>query len=92
MRTSGLPNFKKPWGKIYQDLPAGDYTVRIANNYNSKGWDGDRYFYLTTLSMIGGRNFLLPITFCIIAMLDLAAVVFFCRRFRALKNIVKLKS
>jgi len=34
MRASGLPNFKKVWGKIYQNLPAGKYQMVIQNNYN----------------------------------------------------------
>jgi hypothetical protein len=92
MRTSGLPNFKKPWGKINQDLPPGEYTVKISNNYNSSSWNGNRYFYLTTLSMIGGKNYLLPITFFVISLVDLVAVIFFCRRFRALKNIVNIQN
>lgn len=36
MRTAGLPNFKKLWGKIEIDLQPGDYHVKIKNNYNSK--------------------------------------------------------
>lgn len=92
MRTSGLPNFKKLWGKITEDLQQGDYTMVIANNYNSKDWDGNRYFYLTTLSLIGGKNYLIPITFSVIALFTLAAIIFFCKRFRSLKNIAKFKS
>lgn len=38
MRASGLPNFKKMWGRIEQDLDAGEYTVVITNNYNSTDW------------------------------------------------------
>ena len=32
MRTAGLPNFKKLWGKIDKDLPKGEYTVTIENS------------------------------------------------------------
>jgi hypothetical protein len=32
MRTAGLPNFRKLWGKIESDLIAGDYTVNITNS------------------------------------------------------------
>ena len=38
MRTSGLPNFKKLWGVINQDLLPGNYTIQINSNYNSKEW------------------------------------------------------
>jgi len=91
MRTSGLPNFKKPWGRIESDVPVGNYTVVISNNYDSSQSNGNRYFILTTLSIVGGRNFILPITFMVISMLSLTAVVFFCRRFRSLKNIGSIR-
>lgn len=32
MRTAGLPNFRKLWGKIEQDLEAGDYVITIDNS------------------------------------------------------------
>ena len=38
MRTSGLPNFKKLWGVINQDLAPGNYTLHVIFNYNSKEW------------------------------------------------------
>ena len=33
MRTAGLPNFRKLWGTITDDLPAGEYTLKIEDNY-----------------------------------------------------------
>lgn len=33
MRTAGLPNFRKLWGKIDKDLEEGQYQVTIKNNY-----------------------------------------------------------
>jgi len=33
MRTAGLPNFRKLWGKIDATLPAGEYYLKIVNNY-----------------------------------------------------------
>jgi hypothetical protein len=29
MRTAGLPNFRKLWGRIENGLAAGDYIVQI---------------------------------------------------------------
>jgi len=31
MRTAGLPNFRKLWGRIPGGLEAGDYEVHINN-------------------------------------------------------------
>jgi hypothetical protein len=61
MRISGLPNFSKLWGKIHQDLPAGDYVMTIGNNFSLKEWSGNKYFILTTNSSAGGANYLLPV-------------------------------
>ena len=33
MRPAGLPNFRKLWGRIREDLPEGDYTVVIEDNF-----------------------------------------------------------
>ena len=33
MRTAGLPNFRKLWGKIENGLDAGKYQIKIENNY-----------------------------------------------------------
>lgn len=37
MRTAGLPSFRKLWGKVHEDLVAGNYTMVIDNRifYNS---------------------------------------------------------
>jgi len=63
----------------------------IKNNYNSSAWDGNRVFILTTMSLIGGKNFLLPTAFLCIALFSLVAAIFFCFRFRALRDIGKIK-
>ena len=31
MRIASLPNFRKLWARINQDLPAGQYTIQITN-------------------------------------------------------------
>jgi len=32
MRTAGLPDFRKLWGRITVDLPAGTYNLKIDNS------------------------------------------------------------
>lgn len=85
MRTSGLPNFRKPWGWIYQDIPVGSYVMRVHNSYNSSQWNSNRYFYLSTDSFLGGKNYFIPGIFMLLALLNLIAIIFFCRRDRKLK-------
>jgi hypothetical protein len=92
MRTSGLPNFVKPWGRIEQTLPRGTYTVSINTHYNNTQWMGTRSVVLTTASSVGGKNFLLPTSFLLIAILSCLATVFFCWRFWALRDLGKISN
>lgn len=43
MRPAGLPNFRKLWGRIQQDLEPGIYTMSINSNYPVKGFNGKKY-------------------------------------------------
>jgi hypothetical protein len=36
MRTAGLPNFRKLWGRIDETLPKGNYYLKITNSYEVK--------------------------------------------------------
>lgn len=78
MRTAGLPNFRKLWGKIEADLEEGDYYVSIANNYNVKDFSGTKSFVLSTTNMLGGRNYFLAVCYIVVGALCIVfAVIFF---------------
>lgn len=36
MRTAGLPDFRKIWGRIDHDIEPGYYSLEIDNSYKSK--------------------------------------------------------
>ncbi len=57
MRTAGLPNFKKLYGKIFTPMKAGKYSFTYQNNYK---YGEDRQIILSSSSAIGGRNWLIP--------------------------------
>ena len=40
MRTAGLPNFRKLYGKLNEDLAEGTYTLKIKNNYDVQSFGG----------------------------------------------------
>jgi hypothetical protein len=88
MRTAGLPNFRKLWGKIESDLIAGDYTVNITNNYDVNSFAGNKYFVLSTSGAFGGKNPFLAIAYCVIGGICLLiAIIFFAKfKFRAAEN------
>lgn len=57
MRTAALPNFRKLYGKIEEDLDANQkITVAIQNNYNTYSFDGNKKLVLSTTGWIGGKN------------------------------------
>eukprot|EP01132_Coremiostelium_polycephalum_P004775 gene4775-5955_t len=55
MRTAGLPDFKKLYRIINQDVK-GNITVEIQSNYPVKSFDGKKYVVLSTTTWIGGKN------------------------------------
>lgn len=79
MRTAGLPNFRKLWGKIKQDLDASkDYELTIQNNYKVDAFSGNKSFVLSTTNMLGGQNYFLAICYIVVGALCLVfAIIFF---------------
>eukprot|EP00747_Dinoflagellata_sp_TGD_P163883 gnl/TRDRNA2_/TRDRNA2_183075_c0_seq1.p1 gnl/TRDRNA2_/TRDRNA2_183075_c0~~gnl/TRDRNA2_/TRDRNA2_183075_c0_seq1.p1 ORF type:complete len:426 (-),score=82.44 gnl/TRDRNA2_/TRDRNA2_183075_c0_seq1:50-1327(-) len=57
MRIAGLPNFRKLWGKVDQDLKAGTrLRVNFVDNFPVKEFHGKKAFVISTSSVLGGRN------------------------------------
>lgn len=57
MRTAALPNFRKLYGRIEQDLNADDVVVvNVTNNYNTYSFGGKKKLILSTTSWLGGKN------------------------------------
>jgi hypothetical protein len=78
MRTAGLPNFRKLWGRIEQDLSPGQYTMSINNVYDVTSYDGNKFFVLSTTNALGGKNYFLAICYIVVGSLCLVfAIIFF---------------
>ena len=78
MRTAGLPNFRKLYGKIDEDLKKGSYDLNIVNNYNVESFAGSKYFVLSTTNVLGGTNYFLAVCYIIVgALCIMFGIIFF---------------
>jgi len=78
MRTAGLPNFRKLYGEISEDLKQGDYQLEIVNIYDVSSFAGSKYFVLSTTNLLGGTNYFLAICYIIVgALCIMFGIIFF---------------
>ena len=78
MRTAGLPNFRKLWGKIKENtITKGEYELTIYGKYDVKKFEGKKSFIITNQNAIGGKQPFLATCYIILAVLCLLAAVFF---------------
>eukprot|EP00919_Chromeraceae_sp_WS-2016_P035260 GHVR01083493.1.p1 GENE.GHVR01083493.1~~GHVR01083493.1.p1 ORF type:complete len:313 (+),score=35.26 GHVR01083493.1:829-1767(+) len=81
MRIAGLPTFRKLWGRIQKELVL-PLTVKIANNYPVRSFQGEKAVVFSTASPLGGRNFMLPCTMFVSGIFTLIfAAIFICKKF-----------
>lgn len=79
MRVAGLPVFRKLYARLPNGLPAGRYTVNIANKYSTAIFgNGTKSIVVSNTSFIGGYNTFLGYAYIAVGSLCLAlALVFF---------------
>lgn len=79
MRTSGLPNFRKLWGKIEDGLTKGDYTVTIQSKFPAIN-DWEKYVVISTANEFGGDNSFLGIAYIVVGGITLILALAFVIR------------
>ena len=57
MNMELFPNFIKKWGYIKQDLPKGQYTMIIENNWGKTQWEIEKFFVLAKGNVFGTSKF-----------------------------------
>jgi hypothetical protein len=65
MRTAGLPNFRKLWGRIDQDLAPGTYSMEIVSNWPVTSFEGTKSWVISNTNEFGGKNTFLSICYMV---------------------------
>merc|ERR1719453_325272 len=78
MRTAGLPNFRKLWGRIDDPLEKGNYYLVINNQYEVKPFQGRKSFVISTTNALGGKNYFLAVCYITVGTLCMMFAFVFC--------------
>lgn len=92
MRASATPTFRKLWGRIDEDLPAGNYTTNILSSWPTDTFGGEKSIVFTQTNAFGGKNIFLASCYIIVGGLCMiAAIVFLVRKLMRSKGILEAK-
>jgi len=78
MRTAGLPNFRKLWGRIDEGLEPGTYVLEVSNQYRVEPFQGSKSFVLSTTNALGGKNYFLAVCYITVGTLCMLFAFVFC--------------
>ena len=77
MRPAALPNFRKLWGRIKEDLKPGNYTLYVDNIYDVERFKGKKYIILSNINQFGGKNKFLGICYIIVGGISIILSIVF---------------
>ena len=87
MRPAGLPNPKKLWGRINEDLKQGDVLeFTIDNKYNVTHYDGKKKIVLSNATKFGGKNKFLGISYIVVGVLSIICAIMFPIGYKIMQN------
>ena len=72
---------KKLWGRVEQELKKGSYTVLVENNYQVGNLKIGKGVELTSSSILGGRQFFIPVALIVLGIASLAYTFYLAYKF-----------
>lgn len=92
MKMSPFMDFRKTWGIIQQDMPAGQYTLYVNSRWDSSVFGGQKWFVLSTTNTFGGTNFFLAYSYLAIGgVAILLSILFIIRKMTRPKGMLDKK-
>ena len=86
MRTAGLPNFRKLWGRIDKPLEPGEYELEVDNRYDVNPFSGRKSFVISTTNALGGKNYFLAVCYITVGTFCLLFSFVFCGAYMKKRN------
>ncbi|KAJ3032288.1 hypothetical protein HDV00_007710 [Rhizophlyctis rosea] len=81
MRTAGLPNFRKLYGRNNAEaLPKGVWEIPITDNFPVENFAGTKSVVISTVSIIGGKNPFLGVAYMAVGAICWALGIVFLLR------------
>ena len=77
MRPSGLPNFRKLWGRIHKDLEPGNYKLIVDNQFDVASFSGQKHFVLSNVNAFGGKNTFLAVSYIVVGVICIILAIVF---------------
>lgn len=78
MRTAAFPTFRKLYGRITQNVLAGNYQFEVQYNYPVTAFGGKKRLILSTASFMGGKNPFLGIAYLVVGSCSFVVGVALC--------------
>jgi hypothetical protein len=77
MRPAGLPNFRKLWGRVNQNLTAGTYRIWVNSTYDVSQFKGEKIIVMSTVNSFGGKNSFLGTSYIVVGSICIIMAIAF---------------
>jgi len=76
-RSPVLPNFRKLWGRVDQNLTAGTYRMWINSTFDVSQFKGEKIIVMSTVNSFGGKNSFLGTSYIVVGSICIIMAIAF---------------